>query len=269
MDQRSRTTSHQKWYSNSVQHGKLRTNRGSWFIYNSLKFVHLNNHDSFSSQEIDLSDHHPAIESSESVDRQARGDPFTSETSEELLHESAKITKPNKNEDHEKVRRDPCHSDIPEWLQKFRENLVDERVPEHRDSHASVSCPLLFVFSILVCVLSILVCVFSILGCVGVYSTLSHSPRALHWSVPCSQQQQQQQQQRAGALTLSSSCLDGSVTPVGPGLNPQYTGAPKAGGGCGLLAKSTTTSPMAQPQCSNINSSNVNMVAEQFRSTAR
>ena len=31
------------------------------------------------------------------------------------------------------------YSDIPEWLQEFRENLVDERVPEHRDSHAS-SC---------------------------------------------------------------------------------------------------------------------------------
>ena len=27
----------------------------------------------------------------------------------------------------------------PEWLQEFRENLVDERVPEHRDSHASSS----------------------------------------------------------------------------------------------------------------------------------
>ena len=77
-----------------------------------------------------------------------------------------------------------------------------------------------------------------------------HSPRALHQSVPCLPPQQQH---RAGALTLSSSCLDGSVTPVGPGLNPQYTGAPKAGGGCGLLAKSTTTSPMAQPQCGNVN----------------
>ena len=30
-------------------------------------------------------------------------------------------------------------SEIPEWLQEFRENLVDERVPEHRDSHASSS----------------------------------------------------------------------------------------------------------------------------------
>ena len=37
-------------------------------------------------------------------------------------------------------RRDPWfaeRSDIPEWLQEFRENLVDDEVPEHRDSHAS------------------------------------------------------------------------------------------------------------------------------------
>ena len=33
----------------------------------------------------------------------------------------------------------PLSSEIPEWLQEFRENLVDERVPEHRDSHASSS----------------------------------------------------------------------------------------------------------------------------------
>ena len=31
------------------------------------------------------------------------------------------------------------YSDIPEWLQEFRENLVDDRVPERRDSHASSS----------------------------------------------------------------------------------------------------------------------------------
>ena len=38
-----------------------------------------------SGQEIDHSDHHPAIESSESVHRQALGNPYTSETPEELL----------------------------------------------------------------------------------------------------------------------------------------------------------------------------------------
>ena len=56
-----------------------------------------------SGQEIDHSDHHPAIESSESVERQVRGDPYSSETSAELLHEPTKIPKPHKNEDHEQV----------------------------------------------------------------------------------------------------------------------------------------------------------------------
>ena len=28
---------------------------------------------------------------------------------------------------------------MPEWLQEFRENLVDDRVPERRDSHTSSS----------------------------------------------------------------------------------------------------------------------------------
>ena len=30
-------------------------------------------------------------------------------------------------------------SEIPEWLQEFSENLVDDGVPEHKDSHASSS----------------------------------------------------------------------------------------------------------------------------------
>ena len=91
------------------------------------------------SKEIDHSDHPPAIVSSESVDRQVRRDPYSSETSEELLNKPTQIPKPNKNENHEQVRRDPYYSDIREWLQEFRENLVDERVPEHRDSHARSS----------------------------------------------------------------------------------------------------------------------------------
>ena len=35
--------------------------------------------------------------------------------------------------------RAPLSSEIPKWLQEFRVKLVDERVPEHRDSHASSS----------------------------------------------------------------------------------------------------------------------------------
>ena len=89
-----------------------------------------------SGQEIDHSDHHPAIESSESVDGQARGDPFTSEKSEELLREPTKIPKPKMRITN---RYGDPFSDIPEWLQEFRENLVDERVLEHRDSHTRSS----------------------------------------------------------------------------------------------------------------------------------
>ena len=29
-------------------------------------------------------------------------------------------------------------SEIPEWLQEFRENLVDDRVPERRETHTPV-----------------------------------------------------------------------------------------------------------------------------------
>ena len=90
-----------------------------------------------SGQEIDHSDHHLATESSESVDRQAR------ETRTLLKHQKSCYMNQPKSQnqmklDHEQVRGSP-YSDIPEWLQEFRENLVDERVPEHRDSHASSS----------------------------------------------------------------------------------------------------------------------------------
>ena len=85
-------------------------------------------------------DHYPATVSSKHVERHERGDPCSSGIPEEqVLTKPTKNPKPNKNEDHDQVRRDPCHSDMPEWLQEFRENLVDDRVLEHRDSHASSS----------------------------------------------------------------------------------------------------------------------------------
>ena len=69
--------------------------------------------------------------SSSHVERTERGDP--------LLPKPTKNPKTNKNEDHDVERGDPLCSDVPEWLQEFRENLVDDRVREHRDSHASSS----------------------------------------------------------------------------------------------------------------------------------
>ena len=75
-------------------------------------------------------DSYPTSVSSSHVERKERGDPLTKPT---------KNPKPSKNENHEKERCDPLYSDILAWLQEFRENLVDDRVPERTDSHASSS----------------------------------------------------------------------------------------------------------------------------------
>ena len=87
--------------------------------------------------------------SSDSVTRQAREDlsgielchvnMLNGKNGETRLPSQPKIQNQIKNEDPEKERRDPFRSDIPEWLQEFIENLVDDRVPERRDSHASSS----------------------------------------------------------------------------------------------------------------------------------
>ena len=54
---------------------------------------------------------------------------------------AAKPTKnPKTNQEETTIERgDPLFAEILEWLQEFRENLVDDRVPEHTDSHASSS----------------------------------------------------------------------------------------------------------------------------------
>ena len=49
-----------------------------------------------------------------------------------------KTQKPNKKETTIE-RGNPLYSEIPEWLQEFRENLVDDEIPVHGDSHASSS----------------------------------------------------------------------------------------------------------------------------------
>ena len=49
-----------------------------------------------------------------------------------------KTPKTNKNETTIE-RGNPLESEIPEWLQEFKEKLVDDEIPVHGDSHAS-SC---------------------------------------------------------------------------------------------------------------------------------
>ena len=60
-----------------------------------------------------------------------RGDP--------LLPKPTKNPKPNKKKTTIE-RENPCgDSEIPEWLQEFRENLVDDEIPLQGGSHASSS----------------------------------------------------------------------------------------------------------------------------------
>ena len=66
-------------------------------------------------------------------------------TSGEPLHETTETENTTKNGESEEVQRDMSH-ELPDWLQEFRETLVDESVPtesrgnpshEHRDTSSS------------------------------------------------------------------------------------------------------------------------------------
>ena len=51
------------------------------------------------------------------------------------MHGSAEIKNPNKNYD-EELQSDELQG-VPDWLQEFKHGLVDESVPEHRDTSSS------------------------------------------------------------------------------------------------------------------------------------
>ena len=59
-------------------------------------------------------------------------------TGQPVVNQANKNPKTNKKETTIE-RGDPLCSEIPEWLEEFRENLVDDEIPEHGDSHASSS----------------------------------------------------------------------------------------------------------------------------------
>ena len=61
----------------------------------------------------------PVPERSGSTSEELRGNP---------THKPTETKNTNKNEGHEEVQSDLLH-ELPDWLQEFRENLVDERSP--------------------------------------------------------------------------------------------------------------------------------------------
>ena len=64
----------------------------------------------------------PVSERNTGMNEELRGDP---------LHESTETEKQNKNREREEVQRDIWH-ELPDWLQEFIENLVDESTSEKR-----------------------------------------------------------------------------------------------------------------------------------------
>ena len=69
-----------------------------------------------------------------------------SDQGDPILTKPIKIEKTNKKKEPKRERGDPLFADssragseILEWLQEFREILVDDEIPEHGDSHASSS----------------------------------------------------------------------------------------------------------------------------------
>ena len=60
-----------------------------------------------------------------------------------VVDQANKLPKTNKKEP--KIEQDnPLCSEIPEWLQEFREILVDDEIPQHGPSHASSSHEVFF-----------------------------------------------------------------------------------------------------------------------------
>ena len=123
-----------------MQYGELRSDRGARLVIEftsssssstSLTTTVLSDSETREWEDLTGIDFHPVPVSSSHVEEMIeRGD--------QLLPKPTKNPKPNKDET-TIARGDPLCSDIPEWLQEFRENLVDDEVPEHGDSHASSS----------------------------------------------------------------------------------------------------------------------------------
>ena len=120
MDQQSKTTSHQKKARELI--AIYQTVCHSWFLLTQL---HLQPTSSSSSSQDSVFDvnrytENPVPERSGSTSEELRGDP---------LHESTETENKNKNGESEEEQSDMSH-ELPDWLQEFSENLVDESTSE-------------------------------------------------------------------------------------------------------------------------------------------
>ena len=147
MDQWSKTTSHQKLYSNTMQHGELRSDRGSRLVSEFfLQISIFNFDDTFKTGEalfyiffklIYFTNHNCVKRQWDSSTGRSEWDRFPSSTCVKFTCWTNRTEQPVVET---KITvQNGATSDLPEWLQELRENLVDDRVPQRRDSHASSS----------------------------------------------------------------------------------------------------------------------------------
>ena len=112
-----------------MQHWKLRADRCPriiiWIIQLDYKYIY----NIVTAGRVD-STLRPAVTRSQSTNSRELGDQF---------RESTKIKKnTNKEDDIDRAQGDLLR-DLPDWLEEFTENFVDERVPSSRDTPTSSS----------------------------------------------------------------------------------------------------------------------------------
>ena len=150
MDQWSKTTSHLKRYSDTVQYVELRSHCGSRLVKFVL-WIFINLKDTFETGESSSSSASSSSPTVSEIQIREREDGINSDTSpvpvsisvddrswQPAETQANKIQNPNKKKTTIE-RGNPLDSEIPEWLQEFREILVDDEIPIHGDSHASSS----------------------------------------------------------------------------------------------------------------------------------
>ena len=124
-----------------MQHGELRSDRGSWFINEFfLKLAFFNISMTPSKQEID----HPTSSSSSSTSppmtpTTVRSESVAKQERRDLCGIDSYPAAVSSKHFERQERGDLCHSDKLEWLQEFIEKLVDDRVLEHRLSRQFLS----------------------------------------------------------------------------------------------------------------------------------
>ena len=122
-----------KTVSGSLQNGKLRSNCGSRLV-KFVFWIFINFKDTFKTGESLLNVFFKLVFFTYGSDTKTREREDQIESDISPVTVSTTVDERSGRPDETTIDQgNPLNSEIPEWLQEFRENLVDDRVPEHRD----------------------------------------------------------------------------------------------------------------------------------------